>query len=126
VELRGNLGEFNLPCIIQLLESGRKTGILRIVHADGGSALYFEQGQVVHAEHPDSDGEEAVVSLFGLLGGEFWFETGALPQRRTITMSSTHLVLEAARLLDESRQKEEAEWRPWILEEEDEWFGIKE
>jgi hypothetical protein len=125
VELRGTLGDFNLPCIIQLLERSRKTGVLRIAHAEGGSALYIEQGQVVHAEHPGSEGTEAVASLLGLLQGKFWFQAEALPQRRTITISSTHLVLEAARLLDESRRDEEPEWRPWVLEEEDEWFGIK-
>jgi hypothetical protein len=126
VELGGTLGEFDLPCIIQLLESSRKTGILRIEHPGGESVLGFEQGRVVHAEHPGGDGEQAAYSLFRVREGEFSFQAEALPQKRTISMSSTHLVLEAARLLDESRRDEEPEWRPWVLEDEDEWFGIKE
>jgi len=126
VELRGTLEEFNLPCVIQLLEISRKTGVLRVAHADGSSVLCFDQGHVVHAEHLDNEGLEAVFSLLRLLRGDFSFQTEAPPQKRTITLSSEHLVLEAARLLDESRRDEEPEWRPWVLEEEDEWFGIKE
>ena len=123
MELRGNLREFVLSDIVQLLESSRKTGVLRI--QDSGAALYFEQGRVVHAECCGFEGEEAVYLLFQAAQGEFSFQRETLPGTRTITSGTTHLLLEAARRLDESRRREEPEWRPWLLEDENKWFGIR-
>ena len=104
MELRGNLKDFSLPDIIQLVAFGRKTGALRVSYNGGGSALYFEAGDVVHAEFPGLSGEQAVYALFRVESGEFSFETGVPTPKRTITMDSTNLVMEAARLLDEANR----------------------
>ena len=102
MELQGSFTDFCLPDIIQLMQFARKTGVLRIVSEDGGAALYFEQGRVVHAECHGSEGEEAVFSLFQMPEAEFRFDTEPLPESRTITKDPANLVMEAAWLLDES------------------------
>jgi hypothetical protein len=106
VELRGNLKDFSLPDIIQLLGFGRKTGVLQVDGADGtadgAAALYFEEGSVVHAECFETEGEEAVYRLFRVPQGEFRFHGQTLPPDRTIEIDSTNLLMEAARLLDEA------------------------
>ncbi len=104
MELRGTLKDFSLPDIIQLVAFGQKTGVLRVQWAGGTASLYFDNGDVVHAEYPGRVGEEAVFALFGVEEGEFQFHTGVPSPDRTITMDATNLVMEAARRLDESRQ----------------------
>ena len=109
MELRGNLRDFGLPDIIQLVAFGRKTGVLRVDSESGGAALYFHDGSVVHADSPGLEGEPAVFSLFGIPDGEFRFQSDVSAPRRTISMDPTNLVMEAARLLDESRRAEEGD-----------------
>jgi hypothetical protein len=102
LELWGNLRDFSLPDIIQLVGFGRKTGALSVEHKGIGSMLYFQQGNVVHAEMGDVEGQDAVFRLFRLTDGEFRFRADVQPSRRTIFMDPTNLVMEAARLLDEA------------------------
>jgi hypothetical protein len=102
VELRGNLKDFTLPDIIQLVGFGRKTGVLQVEYPGDEAALYFENGDVIHAEAAGTRGEEAVFSLFRVSHGEFRFRTGVPSPDRTIAMGPTNLVMEAARLLDEA------------------------
>jgi hypothetical protein len=126
VELRGNLIDFSLPDIIQLVGFGRKTGALRLDCSEGAAALFFDQGNVVHAEFPGAEGEQAVFRLFHIPEGEFRFQTEVLPDTRTIAMDPTNLIMEAARQLDESRREEpEEQLLTDALDElsESDWFG---
>ena len=124
MELRGNLKDFSLPDIIQLVGFGRKTGVLRVGCAEGDAALFFDEGSVVHAEHNGTRGVEAVYALFHVAEGEFQFQKEIASPDRTITMDSTNLLMEAARLLDESRREmpssgdEECRSGEWVQESE--------
>jgi len=102
LELWGNLKDFSLPDVIQLVGFGRKTGVLSVEYKGMGSMLFFEEGNVVHAVADEIEGEEAVYRLFRLEDGEFRFQADIAAPRRTIFMDPTNLVMEAARLLDES------------------------
>lgn len=122
MELRGNLRDFSLPDIIQLVGFGRKTGVLQVDGDGGCAALYFEEGKVVHAAFGETRGESAVYRLFRVAAGEFRFHSETLPPDRTIAMDPTNLVMEAARLLDEARRDEDAE--PVLdLATEGDWFN---
>lgn len=112
MELWGNLKDFSLPDVIQLVGFGRKTGVLSVEHGGVGTMLYFAEGNVVHAAMGDLEGEEAVYRLFRVDGGEFRFKAEVAPPRQTIFMDPTNLVMEAARLLDESSREEEPEVAP--------------
>ena len=119
MELRGTLKDFSLPDIIQLVAFGQKTGVLRVKWAGGTASLYFDNGEVVHAEYPGRVGETAVFALFEVEDGEFQFHTGVPSPERTITMDATNLVMEAARRLDEAR-REAGDGSPgWSLGEDD-------
>lgn len=107
MELWGNLKDFSLPDVIQLVGFGRKTGVLMVEHGGLGSRLYFAEGNVVHAVSGDTEGENAVYRLFRVDEGEFRFKAESAPERRTIFMDPTNLVMEAARLLDESTRGED-------------------
>lgn len=127
MELRGNLRDFSLPDIIQLVGFGRKTGALRITFVGGAAALYFEEGSVIHAEYPGTQGEQAVYAMFRVPQGEFRFQADVAPSARTITMDATNLVMEAARLLDESRRAEDEGTAPADGETPSaEWLGVED
>jgi hypothetical protein len=102
LELWGNLKDFSLPDVIQLVGFGRKSGVLGVEHNGASARLFFQEGNVVHAEMGDLSGEDAVFMLFRLVEGEFRFRADLKPPAQTIFMDPTNLVMEAARLMDES------------------------
>jgi hypothetical protein len=66
-----------------------------------------------------------VYGLFHVPEGEFRFQVEVLPPARTIEMDSTNLVMEAARLLDESRRDDEPDPAgDEIPLGADDWFGF--
>jgi len=52
MDLQGNLDNFGLPEIFQLLTSGQKTGTLGIQREDEVAMVYFRSGQVFYAYGP--------------------------------------------------------------------------
>lgn len=129
MELRGNLKDFSLPDIIQLVGFGRKTGVLRVISQRGNAAVYFQEGNVIHAESPGARGQDAVFALFRVGQGEFTFQGDVSAPARTIDMDPTNLVMEAARLFDEAERDEEEgedDWKEGIASADDNWFGLQE
>lgn len=98
---RGNLAEIPAFAVLQILEMGRKTGVLHI-DSDGASGrLWFQRGDPVHAEAKGLAGFDAAVALVNAQAGRFGFEPDPQAPARTIEASVTQLLLEASRLLDE-------------------------
>jgi hypothetical protein len=100
---QGSLAELHLPDIIQLVSVSGKSGVFRLVDGDHRGDIWLQEGRIVHAEHEDLSGEEAVYALAIWRTGEFRFEAGVDLPRQTITKSNTNLLMEAARRLDEWR-----------------------
>jgi hypothetical protein len=100
---QGSLAELHLPDIIQLVSVSGKSGVFRLTDGDHRGDIWLTEGRIVHAEHEDLSGEEAVYALAIWRTGEFRFEAGVDAPRQTITKSNTNLLMEAARRLDEWR-----------------------
>jgi len=100
---QGSLSELHLPDIIQLVSVSGKTGVFRLVDGVHQGDIWLHEGRIVHAEHEDLDGEEAVYALAIWRTGEFRFEAGIPSPRQSIQKSNTNLLMEAARRLDEWR-----------------------
>jgi hypothetical protein len=100
---QGSLSELHLPDIIQLVSVSGKTGVFRLIDGTHHGDIWLHEGRIVHAEHEDLVGEEAVYALAIWRTGEFRFEAGIAPPRQTIQKSNTNLLMEAARRLDEWR-----------------------
>jgi len=100
----GTLGLFSLVDLFQLLMAAKRTGRLAVEHPAGLARIYFDRGQVVHAEFGELVGEDAVYALFKDERGSFEFRIGLPSPYNSITGSSENLVLEAVRRLDESRR----------------------
>jgi len=91
-----------LSDVLQLVSSNTLTGIFSVEGSGLEHTIYFEAGQIIHAEGPDLVGENAFFSAFALREGRYRFrETDELPEERTITGNTQFLILEALRQIDE-------------------------
>lgn len=100
--IRGNLAEIPTFAVLQMLEMGRKAGLLEMDGGDVGLAkLWLVDGRPVHAETKSQRGFDAAVAIVNAATGRFSFEPGRAAPERTIEASATELLLEASRILDE-------------------------
>jgi len=98
---RGDLAEIPPFAVLQILEMGRKTGLLRIESDTAPGRLWLRGGDPIHAETKSQVGFDAAVALVHASAGRFAFEPNAPMPEPTIQASVTHLLLEASRQLDE-------------------------
>jgi hypothetical protein len=116
--LKGSLTSVSLSGLVQVLSAERRTGRLDWrsgTPADGRrGSFWLDSGKVVHAEaegvgHGEHRGtatlvgEDALYELLLVEEGEFSFEAGPLPPRRSVTSSTEHLLIEAACRRDQAR-----------------------
>ena len=98
---RGELAEIPSFAVLQILEMGRKTGVLKIDSDAACGSLWLIRGDPVHAETKDQAGFDAAIALVNANSGRFTFEPQIQSPSPTIEASVTQLLLEAARLIDE-------------------------
>jgi hypothetical protein len=89
--------------LFQMLETGRKTGMLT-VKADIGEGSYaIQAGRIISARLGDIHGEKAVFEVLKASHGSFAFSPQSdLPKLSQITAQTTTLLMEGCRLLDEA------------------------
>jgi len=102
--IQGRLEEMSVTELMQSLEMGQKSCRLRLRHGGDEAELYFSAGQCKHAHLGDTDGDAVAYQVIGWLDGEFEIDFGATSDRETTTLSTTGLLMEAMRLMDESNQ----------------------
>lgn len=99
--IKGNLEDMNLPSIVTLNCNDGKQACLRINYSGREAAVFFENGQVVHAILDSDEGEEVVYELLTWDGGSFEIEQNVPPPKCTITTNWQGLLLEGMRRIDE-------------------------
>jgi DNA-binding response OmpR family regulator len=106
--LRGDLSHVGLSSLLILIELERKTGLLQLRAPNGPSAqVLVREGKVVHARLDDSEepvDAECVYYLLTWGAGEFEFIACLVEGTDRVNVSTTHLLMEAARLMDEQRE----------------------
>lgn len=104
--LTGDLSRMDLPGVIQMLNQARQTGALNINSGDTDGVIYFDGGELSHAECGTLFGDEAVVHILksceGAGKGMYKFVYGVTAAQRTVLRSATDLMLDAMRELDEA------------------------
>jgi len=105
VVLRGALGDLPLPSLLQMFEADKKTGQLALTRDQLVAWIDFADGRIVRAHSSDFSGStrEVVLAVLDWRDGYFELTTGA-PAAGKIELDTTvtHLLLEHARLRDES------------------------
>lgn len=88
--------------IIQLKCLSNATLVLQIASPSGIGRIYFEEGQIVHAETLDTKGEGAFEQILRWKGGRIKEMTAFSKPPRTITTGWQGLLLNVAQRIDET------------------------
>lgn len=108
--IEGSLREVALADVLQLLDLGRKTGVLRVVDGLGArrARVRLVNGRVLDAEMTPwtgaPDAREIVIELLGWTSGRFAVEPLDAHERlpaRAVTLGVDAVLMEAARRADE-------------------------
>jgi DNA-binding response OmpR family regulator len=110
--LTGDLSRMDLPGVIQMLNQARQTGALNINTDDTDGVIYFDGGELSHAECGVLFGDEAVIHILksceGAGKGVYKFVYGTTAAHHTVLRSATDLMLDAMRELDEAANEAES------------------
>ncbi len=97
----GNLADMGVVDLVQTIEIGRKTGVIRFRRNADQAAVYFLNGKVIDAEQGRLRGERAVYRLLIWNEGTFEIEFGTVERDDVIELSSQGLLMEGMRRVDE-------------------------
>jgi two-component system phosphate regulon response regulator PhoB len=99
--IQGRLEEMSILDLMQSLEMGQKSCRLTIRRGDETGELFFSSGQCTDAKLGASEGEAVVYQVVRWPDGEFEIDFNSAPTRSTISRTTTGLLMEALRLMDE-------------------------
>ena len=99
---QGVLRRVGLQDVIQMECLGRNSSILDVHNDQMRGRIYIENGGIIHAAAGDTAGERALQQLLALAGGSFELLPFEPPPQRTIEGQWEFLLMEAARLRDET------------------------
>jgi CheY-like chemotaxis protein len=106
--LNGKLEQLGLSSLLVMMEMERKQGVLSISTEDEAvGRVYLRGGQVVAAEiedQPNLPGRECVYRMLGWKAGLFSFSATTVEVEDSVQSSTTHLLMEGARLIDEAER----------------------
>jgi CheY-like chemotaxis protein len=106
--LSGNIEHHDLTSVLQMLVQARQTGALHINAAGVDGIIFFDAGEMTHAECDALFGDEAVIHILKVCqqapSGVYKFAYGAAAPHRTVLRSATDLMLDAMREFDESER----------------------
>ena len=108
----GRISGITLFGLLQLLEVERKSGLVLVEASEREGRLYFDEGTFVHAHTRVLEGLDAAYEILGWPDPavEIFYKRRA--RQRTVREPLQHILMEAARLLDESARSRGAVERP--------------
>jgi len=106
--LSGNLAHLDLPGVVQMLGPARKTGALHINAGETDAIIFFETGEMKHAEYGKLTGDDAIVQVikdcYASRTGVYKFIADSTVSECTVRRSATDLLLDAMREYDEAER----------------------
>ena len=110
--LSGSLAHHDLPGVMQMLGQARQTGALHINAGEIDALMFFDAGEITHAESGNYFGDEAVIHILkSVHGGDgvYKFVYGTTSLQRTVLRGATDLMLDAMREFDEAMMQDRAD-----------------
>jgi hypothetical protein len=102
--IQGRLEEMSILDLMQSLEMGQKSCQLTIRRAGETCELFFAAGQCADARIGSIEGEDAVYQVVRWTDGEFEIDFNSAPTRTIISRTTTGLLMEGLRLMDEGQR----------------------
>lgn len=97
----GNAIELEFFDYVQMVALSGRDKLVEVQTPSGKGLIWFEHGDIVHCEYEAFRGETAFYKLLAVNRGTFREVFNRRAPRHTVTRSSTHLLMEAARQADE-------------------------
>ena len=108
----GNSIEVELFDYVQMIAISGRDKWIEVTTPFGVGSIWFEHGDIVHASINDIEGEPAFYRMLAAGRGSFKEVFYRTPPKRSIVQSATHLLMEAARLMDEGTLEAAAGMEP--------------
>lgn len=102
--IQGRLEEMSMLDLMQSLEMGQKSCQLTVRHNGDTCTMDFGAGQCKDARLGKLEGEAAVFQAVRWSDGDFEIDFNVQPSRETISRTTTGLLMEALRLVDEEQR----------------------
>ena len=104
--LEGDLREFSLINVMQIICMERRKAGLYVTRRGEEAVIYFDDGDVVYADAGHLKGEEAIYQLLTWTDGTFRTAEHNGQPGKNIVKNWNHLLIEGMRRLDEQRRDE--------------------
>ncbi len=107
VLLRGAVDQVSLPSLLTMLEQERKSGVLTLTRDELVAWMSFVDGRLVRVRASDARGDSrsALMRVLDWSDGHFELAAGTIDGEPELAESVTHLLLEHARIRDESARR---------------------
>jgi Domain of unknown function (DUF4388) len=102
---RASLNKATLPDLVQMECLAQSDASFRVISGGRVGYLFFQRGQLVQALVDDSTGDEAALEILAWRRGTFEPCRVALPGAAAVRSGWQELLLNSARLVDESQQR---------------------
>ncbi len=105
--IRGSLEQIGLSSLLVMMEMEQKSGILVMKREEDTARLFLKNGRILAAHFdnkPEPRGAEAIFEVLRWTSGKFDFSSLEVDMEDEICSSTTHLMLEGARLMDEGKR----------------------
>ena len=100
--IQGSLEQMGVAELMQSLENGQKSCRITLRQGRESCEMYFVSGQCTDARSGAIEGDEAVFQAINWVEGTFEIDFAGTSDRSTTTKSTTGLLMEAMRLMDEA------------------------
>jgi CheY-like chemotaxis protein len=97
----GDFGNMRMVDILQINCLIQKTGLLKVQSGSNAGKVYFDHGDIVHAETKQVSGDEALYKIIDFGSGSFEIIDQVAPATRTIQNSWEFLLIEHSRRTDQ-------------------------
>jgi len=101
-DFKGTFDTMPFGNVLQILNVGRKSGVLGILKDGHSGGIYLENGNPVHAWTDDSSGEPAFFLLSGWTTAKFAFNSMRREVQRSLEKPMMTLLMEAMRRQEET------------------------
>jgi len=99
--MQGKLEDFNIIDLVQSLEDGKKTAILKLKRIGDSGQIMIKNGEIYSSEYRQFKGLDAILNMIGWIRGDFYIEFIDHDFEKEIDQDNQEILMEAIHRIDE-------------------------